>query len=129
MRPVIYIFLNKSLGMSAGKLAAQAAHAAAMSVINSPSEMVSKWEDSVHKTMIVLQAKDDNHLKNIYEYLEQRGFHMIKIIDEGANEVEPHSWTALSSQILNKEQENVELAFSTFRLYRDTVRLTLEVDK
>lgn len=128
-RPVIYVFLNKELGMSVGKAAAQAAHAAAMSVINSPSQSVNSWEDAVHKTMIILEARDNAHLGRIKEYLEQRHIHVIPIIDEGANEVEPHSQTALTTQILDKENELVDKIFSTFKLYRDSVRLTLEVDK
>lgn len=128
-RPVIYIFLNKELNMTVGKASAQAAHAAAMSVINSPQESVSRWEDAVHRTVIVLEARNNEHLKNISEYLEQRRLHVLKIIDEGANEVDPHTWTALATQILEKENEHVEQTFSTFKLYRDAIRVVLEMEK
>lgn len=128
-RPVIYILLNKGLHMTSGKIAAQAAHAAAMSVINSPKESVNAWEDAVHKTIICLQVLDTVFMQNAKEYLEQRKFHMIPIIDEGANEVEPHSWTAMASQILEKEDPTVEKAFSSFRTYRDPVTITMEVER
>lgn len=128
-RPVIYIFLNKKLNMTVGKAAAQAAHAAAMAVVNSPQESVNKWEDAVHRTMIVLEARDNEHLQNISEYLGQRHLHVLKIVDEGANEVEPHSWTALATQILDKENEHVEQTFRTFKLYRDAIRVVLEMEK
>lgn len=129
MRPVIYVFLNKGLHMSVGKAAAQAGHAVAMSVINSPQELRAQWEDSVHRTVIVLEVLDTIFMQNAKEYLEQRGYHMLPIIDEGVNEVPPHSWTAMASQILNKEVESVEQAFSTFRLYRDTIRFKMEIDR
>lgn len=128
MKPVIYIWLNKRLQMTSGKAASQAAHAAVMAVINSTQEMKSHWEDSAHKTIVVLEGKDENHLKNSKEYLEQRGFHLIEIIDEGVNEIEPHSWTAMATQILNKEESFTSESMSNFRFYREKVRIKMEVD-
>lgn len=128
-RPVIYIIMNKALRMSAGKLASQSAHAAALAVINSPREMVNRWEDAAHKAVIVLSGHDEAYLKTAQEYLEQRKIHTIPIIDEGITEVDPLSWTALTSQILDKDSDDIKAAFSVFHSYRDTVKVTLEVDR
>jgi peptidyl-tRNA hydrolase len=129
MRPVIYVFINKGLQMTAGKIAAQAGHAVAMSVINSPQEMRNRWEDTPQRTIIVLGLLDTIFMQNAKEYLEQRNFHMIPIIDEGANEVPPHSWTAMASQIVDKNDPLVEQSFSSFKSYRDTIRVNMEIDR
>lgn len=128
-KPVIYIFLNKSLGMSVGKAAAQAAHAAVFATAESDESKQQLWRVNPHKTIIVLEARDENHIRNITTYLAQRGFTANTIVDEGVNEIDPHTITALSSNIVDKDDPHVAETFSTFNLYRDTVRLTIEVDK
>lgn len=127
--PVIYIFLNKSLGMSVGKAAAQSAHAAVFAAAESDESKQQLWRINPHKTIIVLEARDEEHIRNISTYLKQRGFDTNMIIDEGVNEIDPHTITALSTGILDKDNEQVKLSFSTFNLYRDTVKVTLEVEK
>lgn len=127
--PIIYIFLNKSLGMSVGKASAQAAHAAAFSVISSSSNEEKLWQVNAHKTIIVLEARDDNHMRNIASYLEQRNIYTNMIVDEGVNEIDPHSITALSTGILDKNDENVSKSFSTFKLYRDLIELSIKVPR
>lgn len=129
MNPVIYVFLNKKLNMSIGKAAAQASHATALSVINSPQELKNKWEDANHRTIIILEARDEQHMSNIKEYLDERGYRLLSVIDEGANEVEPQTLTALSTQILDKESSMVQDVFRQFKLFRDSVRVVLEVEK
>lgn len=129
MNPVIYVFVNKSLGMTAGKLAAQAAHAVAMVMIDETEEARLQWRNGVHKTMLVMEAKDENHINNIERYLKERNVPCRVVVDEGVNEIDPHTITALATAILNKDDENVSKTFSTFSLYRDTVRVTLELDK
>lgn len=123
MNPIVYIFLNKSLHMSIGKAAAQAAHAA-MVVPDDNS-----WLDNPHRTIIVLEARDQAHLDNIGKYLEERGFATREIIDEGVNEIDPHVTTARCTKILDKDDENVKKTFSTFKLYCDPIKFTMEVDR
>lgn len=127
--PIIYIFLNKSLGMSVGKAAAQAAHAAVFAAAQSDESKQQLWRVSPHKTIIVLEARDEEHLRGISTYIEQRGFTSNMIVDEGVNEIDPHTITALSTEILDKNQEQVALTFSTFKLYKDLVKLTVEVER
>lgn len=121
-KPTIYIFMNKAFGMSAGKLAAQAAHAVARVPVGK------EW-DAPHRTILVMQARDEAHINNIMRYLDERSVKSYAIIDEGVNEIDPHVITALASQVVDKEDENINDTFSTFELYRDTVRISLEVDR
>lgn len=128
--PVIYVFLNKSLGMTVGKASAQTAHAVTRSmVLLNDEKHRSKWLASPHQTVIVLEARDENHLKNIKAYLDERGFPTAEVIDEGVNEIDPHTWTAMATPILNKDAEKTYKALSTFRLYRDTIRVRLDIDR
>lgn len=120
-KPTIYIFMNKQLGMSAGKLAAQAAHAVALVPVGK------EWQ-APHRTILVMQARDEAHIRNIAKYLAQRGVTAYEVIDEGVNEIEPHVVTALATQVVDKADERNGDIFSTFELYRDRVRLNVEVD-
>lgn len=115
--------------MSVGKAAAQAAHAAVFAAAQSDESKQQLWRVSPHKTIIVLEARDEEHLRSISTYIEQRGFTSNMIVDEGVNEIDPHTITALSTEILDKNQEQVSLTFSTFKLYKDLVKLTLEVER
>ena len=121
--PTIYIFMNKSLGMSAGKLAAQAAHAAAL------VDTRSNWLDNAHRTILVMQARDEAHIRSIKEYIGDRGFNSHIIIDEGVNEIDPHTVTALATDIVDRLDGHTQATFSTFELYSDTIRLSIEVDR
>lgn len=128
-RPVIYVIVNKKLHMTAGKLAAQVGHAVARGVIASSMEAQGEWQTAMHQTMIVLEATSVKHMLFAKKYLDERGFVMHTVIDEGVNEVEPHSLTAMGSYILDKDDPNVDKAFSSFNLYRDPIKVTLEVER
>ena len=127
--PIIYIFLNKSLHMSSEKCSAQVAHSVALSLCNEYKQYLDSWKKSIHKTIIVLEARDDNHLINIESYLKERDFRVYKQVDEGVNEIDAHSFTALATSILEKDDENVIKAFSTFNLYRDIIKINMEFEK
>lgn len=127
--PVIYIFLNKSLGMSVGKAAAQAAHAAVFATAESDPSEQQLWRVNPHKTIIVLEARDEAHMRSISTYLQQRGIHTNMIVDEGVNEIDPHTITALSSGILDKNNEHIKLSFSSFSLYRDLIEFNVKVSR
>jgi peptidyl-tRNA hydrolase len=129
MNPVIYVFVNKGLGMTAGKLSAQAAHAVALVMIDETEEMRLQWRNGAHKTMLIMEAKDENHIRNIERYLVERKVPVRAVVDEGVNEIDPHTITAMATAILNKDDEQVGKTFSTFSLYRDTIRVNLELDR
>lgn len=126
--PVVYVFLNKSLSMSVGKAAAQAVHAA-MEVGRVLENFPDTWTNVARRTVIVLEARDENHMRNIQDFLFDRGFDTHRIIDEGVNEIDPHTWTALATEVLEKDDQKVIDAFGSFKLYRDKVKLTIELEK
>ena len=117
--PVMYILANKSLDMSAGKLAAQVAHAAVRSAMASGALDTDKWLKN-GETKIVLEARDAEHLLLTREYLQARGFKTFLVIDEGRTEVPPLSATALGVELVDKAEENVKFTFETFKTYKDT---------
>lgn len=128
-RPIMYVFLNKSLNMSVGKAAAQAVHAANRAMIEAHDSSKRFWKNAVHQTVIILEARDSEHIRNIQDYLKERKFKTFLVIDEGVNEIDPHVPTALATTILDKDDESVKAALSTFNLYRDIVKLTLEINR
>lgn len=129
INPIMYIFINKGLGMSSGKIASQAAHAAIMGTINAGEAHGIDWENAPHRTVIILEANSDLEMRNIREYLEQRDIKTSMIIDEGINEIAPHSITALATSILDKDDEEVKTKLSSFKLFRDKIKVTLEIDR
>ena len=128
-RPFVYVFANKGLHMSGGKLSAQVAHAVMIAAANQSKEAFSKWTSSMHRTIIILEADDEVHMRNIHRYLSERGFNMSLIIDEGLNEIRPFTVTALASEILNRHDPNVADAFGEFKLYSDLVKVTVELPR
>lgn len=129
MNAVMYIFLNRGLGMSTGKAAAQAAHAGVQGFQLSKGKLVDAWMSGKHYTKLVMLARDEQHIQTIQDYLADRGFKTEMIIDEGMTEVDPHVKTALAVEIVDKDDAHVTDTFSSFALYRDTVRVTLEIDR
>jgi PTH2 family peptidyl-tRNA hydrolase len=132
---VQYIVANKGLGMSAGKLAAQVAHAAVkgyqMTQDQYPGGVVltlEEWDKTGH-TKIVLEASDTEHLVAFREFAKSRGINSWLVIDEGRTEVAPHSPTALGFPILDKADRDVAHTFADLRTYRDTIKVTLEMDR
>lgn len=133
---VQYIVANKGLGMSAGKLAAQCAHASVKGFQISLNEdwpegepdPITEWDKTGH-TKIVLEANDTAHLQAFREFAKSRGFNSWLVIDEGRTEVAPHSPTALGFPILDKADRDVAHTFADLRTYRDSVRVVLELDR
>jgi peptidyl-tRNA hydrolase len=119
MKPVMYLFLNRGLGMSTGKAAAQAAHAAVEAYTISDSKLVGAWESGGHYTKIVFHAEDETQLGNIEQYLNERGFKTRLIIDEGRTEIKPFTKTALGVEIVDKDVPHVLDTFSEFKTYKD----------
>lgn len=127
-KPVMYIFINRGLKMSVGKVAAQAAHAAVEAYQISDEEMIDLWYQGGHYTKLVMLAESEEHLSTIREYIESRGFRTALIIDEGRTEISPHSKTALGVEIVDKNDEHVFYTFETFSTYKDSVKKTIELE-
>ena len=134
MRVVMYLFVNKGLGMTAGKVGAQAAHAAVEAYRLSTKEGVPKtyvksWYEGKHYTKLVMEARNEQHLQTIQDYLKDRGYESAMIIDEGMTEIDPHVKTALGVVLVDKDDPHTAATFSTFRLYKDTIRATIELER
>lgn len=115
--PFCYVFLNKSLKMSVGKASAQTAHAILQLMYKTESNNIEKW--SLHRrTVIVLEARDDAHMRNIKDYLDERGLTASMVIDEGVNEIPPFSITAMAVELVNKNDDRIKEIFQEFKLYK-----------
>ena len=125
----MYLFANKGLNLRSGKLASQIAHAAVQAYKLSDPKLVKEWEFGLHYTKLVMQARDAEHLQTIQKYLYDRGFKSHLVIDEGMAEIDPHTPTALGVEIVDRDDPQVAATFSTFELYRDTIKVTLEIPR
>lgn len=115
MKPVMYLFLNSTVGMSPGKMAAQAAHAAVEAFQISDNAKIEAWYVGRHHTKLVMDGGSGTQLKVIKDYLERRGFSCELIIDEGRTEIEPFTPTALGVEIVDKDDEHTAATFESFR--------------
>lgn len=118
MNPVMYLFVNNGLGMSSGKIAAQAGHAAVEAYIKSDPKLVEEWRRGLHYTKLVLEARDTEHILVIDRYLRERGLDPALIIDEGRTEIDAHTPTALGVPVVDKDDPEIIAVFSTFKLLR-----------
>lgn len=98
--PVMYVVINGSLEMSPGKAAAQAVHAAMLLSMKSKIDFVSSYK----RTVIVLEAKDATQIQNLCTYLDEADVDTDYYIDEGMNEVDAFSTTALAAYVGNDEE-------------------------
>jgi peptidyl-tRNA hydrolase len=115
----MYIFLNRGLGMTTGKAAAQAGHAAVEAYRISEPKMLDEWYVGGHYCKLVMLAKDELHLLAIKQYLEDRDFATKLIIDEGHTEIAPLSVTALGVEVVDRDDPHVAATFETFKLYKE----------
>lgn len=130
MRPALYVFINKSLGMSAGKIAAQAVQAAVGgSSLSDPSLLDTWWNLGGHHATYIMEARDADHLRSIQDYLRDRVFKSYLMIDEGMTEIGAITPTALGVEIVDKDDPHTAATFGSFSLYKDTIRFTVEVDR
>ena len=111
--PILYVILNKELNMSAGKASAQAVHAAMLLEGNYSGLFSSSYK----RTVIVLEAENENQIKNLYLYLESAGIFSDYYIDEGVNEVGPYSVTALAVEPIAYDDEEKRSIFAPFKLF------------
>lgn len=141
MNPVRYIFINRGLKMTPGKIAAQAAHAEMLAmedffrrhhndeariesgrlVIDTDDEgrLYNEWIGSGHYTKLVMLAEDSEHLHTIERYLRERGYKTYLVIDEGRTEIARHSPTAMAVELVDKDEERVQQHFGEFRTYKE----------
>ena len=119
MKPAMYLFVNKGLGMSTGKTAAQVAHAAVEAFRISKPNITEEWYKGGHYAKYVMECRDREHLLDTERYLNERGFNTVLIIDEGHTELDPITPTALGVEIVDKLDEHTKASFDSFRSYKD----------
>lgn len=115
----MYIFINKGLGMSAGKIAAQAGHAAVEAYRISEQPLLDEWYKGGHYAKYVMECRDRDHLLDTFRYIVERGFQAKLIIDEGHTEIPAITPTAIGVEVVDKDDEHTAATFSSFKLYRD----------
>lgn len=127
--------------MTPGKIGAQAAHAEMLAMYDyhradlahvtdlelelnhswllKQAPLFTEWIDSGHYTKLTMLAEDSEHLRNIKDYIEARGYRTYLVIDEGRTEIAPHSPTALAVELVDKDDERVQQHFGEFRTYKE----------
>ncbi len=121
MNPVMYIFVNSKAGMSPGKLAAQASHAAVEAYRLSRNDLIDAWYEGKHYTKLVMDGGDGFQLSVIQMYLSERGFSTDLIIDEGRTEGTYFVPTALGVEIVDKDNRHAAATFESFKTLREPV--------
>jgi len=89
------ILIRNDLGMSKGKIAAQAAHGAVEATLRSDKVMVASWRNSgMKKITLKIESKDE-----LYKYLQEAkdyGLVTALITDAGRTEIAPGTPTCLA---------------------------------
>ena len=109
--PIVYVVINGELNMSPGKAAAQAVHAASM------LDNIGQFGENVKRTVIVLEANNSQQLFNLHYYLDACGIDSAVYIDEGMNEVDAYSATALAAGLVASDDTETRDIFSQFPLF------------
>jgi PTH2 family peptidyl-tRNA hydrolase len=94
MRMKQVLVMRADLNMSAGKLAAQAAHAAIAAYDLAPKDAIDEWKRS-GVTKVVLAVSSEATLIAIYKTAVARYLSSSLIVDEGRTEVTPGSITGV----------------------------------
>lgn len=120
----MYIFVNRGLKMTPGKLGAQVGHAAVeayrmSSALPRETGIVEKWYEGGHYAKLVMLAEDTEQLLVIRHYLEERGFNTKLIVDEGRTEIRPFSFTALGVEVVDRDDPHTAATFESFRTYKE----------
>ena len=89
------IVARRDVGMGAGKLAAQVAHASLMAVERADDRAVSEWKGGGQKK-VVLRADDERTLFELKEAADAAGIPAAIVRDAGHTQLEPGTVTALA---------------------------------
>lgn len=142
MKPARYIFLNQGLNMSAGKCAAQAAHAEMLAMydftvnlydhdigwIERQNNLFAKWFGDGHYAKYICSAEDSFQMHTLQHYLEKRGYKCYFVVDEGHTEGTYFVPTAMAIELIDKDDERDASIFGEFRLYKDKKKLDMNLD-
>ena len=99
--------------MSSGKACSQTTHAVVMLNEKSKSDFMSDTK----RTVIVLEAKSAEQIKNLATYLGESRIDCTCYIDEGINEVDAYSVTVLAVGPIESADEEKREIFESFPLF------------
>jgi peptidyl-tRNA hydrolase len=139
VKPARYIFINRGLEMSPGKIAAQAAHSETLAMHDlhetehikheldpvieewreAQAQLYVRWFGDGHYAKYVMKADDTAMMYTIERYLRERDFTTYLVIDEGHTEGTYMVPTAMSVELVDKDDPRVSSIFSTFRMYKE----------
>jgi PTH2 family peptidyl-tRNA hydrolase len=88
------VVLRTDLGLSVGKMAAQACHASVSALLMAEHDEIRAWLE-YGQTKIVLEAASEELLRRLAEQCEEEGLPFQLIADAGRTEVEAGTVTAL----------------------------------
>jgi PTH2 family peptidyl-tRNA hydrolase len=88
------IVVNRALNLSAGKLAAQVAHAAVGAFLAATTDAQAMWIEA-GMPKIVVYASDDDALRDLESAAQQRRIPVCLIRDEGRTVVPPETLTCI----------------------------------
>lgn len=131
--PTMYFFVNKSLNMNPGKVAAQIAHAQEelmWDVLTCDKNAIEKYKKLMNqnpRTVIVLDAKDSEELYKISSYLSSCEIRSGIYVDEKGEDylLEP---TVLATDYVDKEDPRTKIIFDNFPLYRSYLNHLVECE-
>ena len=87
------ILVREDLGMSKGKMIAQACHASLKAYKKADSEDVKSWEDQGEKKVVLEVGADD--IKERFQRAKSKGIPAAMVKDAGHTEVDPGTVTAV----------------------------------
>lgn len=82
------ILVRSDLGMSSGKIAAQASHASVEAVLQSDRKKVDAWKKE-GMTKVVLKVRNESELLELKDQAKGIGLVAVVITDAGRTEIEP----------------------------------------
>lgn len=86
------LLIRKDLGMSKGKIAAQAAHAAVDATLQSNKKLIKNWRSQGMKK-IALKVENEEELLKLVNLAQNEDFAVSLITDAGRTEVDPGTKT------------------------------------
>lgn len=120
INPTQYIFVNDSLDLSFGKVAAQIAHAQEELTAEYLKGDIDDYRELLEqnpRTTIVLACEDADQMYKIASYVESVGLKTGIYVDEGGDGyiLEP---TAMAVEYVEKDDPRIAPLFSKFELYK-----------
>jgi len=107
------IVIRKDLGMSVGKIAAQACHASLGAFKKASRSKIKRWEEDGEKKVIVCVESKEEILK-LYEKTKKEKISCFLVEDAGLTELKPGTITALG--IGPDEEEKIDKITGNLRL-------------